>query len=758
MESVTDSPHAAGRRPAPPRPPVALAAALCLALVPALATPAAAYIGPGAGIAFLGSFMVLFATLFVAGLSLLTWPVRMVLRWLRSRKALARSRVDRVVILGLDGLDPRLAKRFMAEGKLPNFKRLTSEGSFQPLASTYPCMSPVAWSSFMTGTNPAKHNIFDFLSRDPRTYAPAISSSHIEEPARTLKVGRWVIPISRPSIRALRKSVPFWKLLGDHGVPCQVIRVPITFPPEKFNGQILSAMCIPDLRGTQGSFTFWSTDASECGRNSEIGEAAGGERHLVERRGDRIRGTIPGPPNALSRDRELLELPFEVRLDDAAHRATLAIDGGTGIELLEHEYSDWVPLSFAAGLGIKVHGVARFYIMRMGEHFSLYMTPIHLDPEHPAMPISHPSFFSMYLAKIFGKFATLGLAEDTWALNERVIDEKAFLEQALLFHREREQQFMNALDKVKKGLCCCVFDATDRIQHMFFRYIDEKHPAHDEAGAAEWRTVIEDMYQRCDRMVGKVMEQLDDRSVLMVISDHGFTTFRYGVNLNSWLRQHGFLVLKEGATGEGEWYADVDWSRTRAYAFGLGGIFLNQKGREGQGIVARGEEAAAVKAAIQEKLSALRHPEHGERAVLDVVDGDAVYDGPYAAAGPDLIVGFNRGFRVSWACAIGKMAEPVISDNTKSWSGDHCIDPRQVPGVFFCNRDIAAHYPSITDLAPTVLDLFGVDVPPHMDGTVLRVGDSGERLEPPPTPERELPDLDTGPTPPVDPEIQRQAG
>ena len=207
----------------------------------------------------------------------------------------------------------------------------------------------------------------------------------------------------------------------------------------------------------------------------------------------------------------------------------------------------------------------------------------------------------------------------------------------------------------------------------------------------------------------------------MVISDHGFSSFRRGVNLNAWLRREGYLTLADGASGASEWLRDVDWSRTRAYCLGLTGLFLNIRGREQSGIVAPGAEAEALKAEIRSKLEGLPDPDHGEIGIREAFDTSALYSGPYLENGPDLLIGYNAGYRVSWNCASGMVAEPVFTDNTKPWSGDHCIDPRLVPGVLFCNRPIATDDPALVDIAPTALQLFGIQPPPWMDGRPLKV-------------------------------------
>lgn len=680
-----------------------------------------AYVGPGAGFAFIGSFFALMAA-FLAGLaSLFVWPIRYVIRASRRRKAFGHAQVRRVVILGLDGLDPNLTDRWIAQGLLPNFKRLAELGSYSRLRTTYPSISPVAWSSFMTGVDPARHNIFDFLNRDIRTYKPKLSSSELGPATRTLQVGNWILPLGRPFIRNMRKSRAFWSILGEHGIPCNILRVPLTFPPEKFAGALLSAMCIPDLRGTQGSFTYYTTDPSEVGASEEAPEATGGARYLVTNEDGTIKARLPGPDNSLRKERGPIEIPFSLRLRTERREAILNF-GKQKYRLKEKEYSPWIRLTFKPAPGIKVYGIARFYITKMSPHFGLYVTPINIDPDKPAFPISWPPYYSVYLAKLIGEFATLGLAEDTWALNERVIDEEAFLKQTLDHHEEREKMFFNAIEKSREGVVACVFDGTDRLQHMFFRYLDDAHPANRGKDTERFRDTILDMYRRADDMVSRVMEKLGPHDHFMVISDHGFQSFRRGINVNTWLKQQGLLCLNDGGTVSADWFAGVNWSRTRAYAFGLGGIYINQKGREARGIVEPGAQTEAVKRQIISGLSGLRDEAAGQTAINEVFDNVVLHpSGPYRDNGPDLIVGYNIGYRASWEGAVGRVTEAVITDNTKSWSGDHCIDPRLVPGVLFSNRRIAAQEPAIGDLAPTILTSFGVAVPAHMTGKVLDV-------------------------------------
>ncbi len=657
-----------------------------------------AYIGPGAGFTFIGSFLILISAFALVFLSLLSWPVRLLFGWLFKRtKKRRKNDVRRVIVLGLDGMDPRRIDRLMAAGRLPNMAKLAQGGCYSRIESSIPPISPCAWSCFMTGSNPGKHNIFDFLNRDLNTYLPELSSSTIRTDAR-----------GRPSMKLLRKSIPFWHILGEHGVFSTVLRVPITFPPEKFRGLLLSGMCVPDLRGSQGTFTCFA----EFNGDEDIFE--GGEIvHVVFT--DHISQTaLPGPPDPKKGD-ALMKLP--VIINRNPKRGDCEVRLGSETRALElGVYSDWVRVSYKAGAFSKIHGICRLMLVSKAP-FRLYVTPLNIDPERPALPISHPNFYSMYLAKLNGPFATLGLAEDTWAHTEGVIDDKGFLDQSWDIDKERELMWFSALDKTRSGMCAVVFDTPDRIQHMFFRPRDAQPGTLTDPTAPN--DVLDKMYERMDGIVGKTMDKVRKDDVLFVLSDHGFTSFDRGVNLNAWLKNEGYLRCEPDAP-KSRYLRGIDWSQTSAYVFGLAGIYLNIVGREGKGIVAKAD-VARLKAAMTEKLLALVDPVTGRKAIHAVHDSSIAYTGPYAGNGPDLLVGFAEGYRASWRAASGEVEDDIFTDNTKSWSGDHSVDRSLVPGMFFSNRPLNLKEGiSLIDLAPTILDLFGIDVPGHMDGKVRK--------------------------------------
>lgn len=697
-------------------------AALILAAAAMLAAPASAYIGPGAGFAAAGSVLILLGTFVMAFGIVLIWPLKAVVR-LAVRRGKTRPKVKRMIVVGLDGFDPGLAKEFAAQGLMPNFDKLAREGCFYPLGTAYPSISPVAWSTYATGVDASRHNIYDFLTRDPCSYFPVLSSTDIRSMPRTLNLGLARVPFGQRTVyRLLQKSQPFWKLLGAQGVWSSIIRVPITFPPQKFkNGTLLAGMCVPDLQGTQGSFSFYST-------RERTGEKhIGGQQYQVRYKDGRIESNLTGPPG---KDGHAMKCPFKATFDAAARKITFEV-GTEKATVGVREYTPWLTIPFE-----NCTGIARFYVQEWeGDAIGIYVTPINIDPNAPAMPISHPFVYSIYLAKTMGAYATLGLAEDTWALNERVIDEEAFLKQSWLIYEERKKMLWDVLEKTKRGFVTVVFDTTDRICHMFYRYLDPTHPANKGKDTEKHKHVIRDVYAKMDELLAEIRAKLgDDKdTLLMVISDHGFCNFRRGVNLNTWLKQEGYLVLKEGQETSGDWFAQVDWEKTRAFTLGLTGIFVNRKGREAKGIVEPGPELEALCAEIKAKLEKLLDPVSGEHVVKEAFVTRKIHQGPYADMAPEILVGYHKGFRHSWDCATGAVSREIFTDNTKSWSGDHCVDPRLVPGVFWCNRKISVSDPNLLDLAPTALDLFGVQAPSYMQGRKLFAGpapSAGERVKP----------------------------
>ena len=688
---------------------LAVLPALCVALL-TLPQPSHAYIGPGAGMVFLSSFLAIFLAFVLALVLIVLGAFRWLLGLFRRQKQHENAKTRRVVVIGLDGCSPLIMERMMDEGKLPNLAALRETGHFSPLRTTCPPISPVAWSTFATGMNPGKHSIFDFLRRNPHTYQLELSSTRIREGTETVGLGPVKFERACTNVELQQKGKTFWEVLGENGVFSAVMRVPISYPPAQFNGVALAGMCAPDLLGTQGTFAYYTTE------EEEIADYESGLASLLQSDGNgSVRGEIRGPENPASEEHEPLTVPFELKTKGEDGPATLTLQGER-VELELGEYTDWVPVSFHAGLMRNVGGMTRFLLLENNSKVRLYQMPLNIDPGSPTMPIASPLIFSTYLQKAHGRFSTLGLAEDTWALNEGILSDQAFIDQCYLFHHERRKMLFDMLGKIRDGAVIFVFDITDRIQHMF---LGRRGYGGDAYG--DTPQVVEDVYETADELIGKVRETLDDDTVLMVMSDHGFGTFNRCMDLNRWLHEQGYLAVdEEGA---------VDWSRTRAYSMGLAGIYVNQQGREAEGIVPS-EEAAALKREIAAKLQEDTDPDTGDCAVRQVFEAARIYSGLYAEDSPDLVVGWAQGYRNSWDSVLGKVGDAAYFDNPKPWAADHCMHPAEVPGVFFCDRKVDAEDIWIGDIAPTVLDLLGVEAPGTMDGRavpVVGLDDDGRR-------------------------------
>ncbi len=678
---------------------------ICVVLL-GLAAPCHAYIGPGAGMVFLSSFLAIFLAFLLAIVLIVLGAFRWLFGLFRGQKRREGAQARRVVVVGLDGCSPIIMERLMDEGRLPNLAKLRADGWYHPLRTTCPPISPVAWSTFATGTNPGKHNIFDFLRRNPFTYQPELSSTRMREGVREVGVGPFKLKQSCVNVELEQKGRAFWEILGAEGIFSAVMRVPISYPPPSFHGVALAGMCAPDLLGTQGTFAYYTTEPDE------IASYESGLASLLESDGNGLlRGEIRGPESPTSAEHEPLSVPFTLKPKGGDGAATLTLQGER-VKLKVGEYTDWLPVSFRAGLRKRIKGITRFLLLENNSKVRLYQMPLNIDPASPSMPIASPLIFSTYLQKAHGNFSTLGLAEDTWGLNEGILTDEAFIEQCYIFHRERRKLFFDMLDKVRDGAVVFVFDITDRIQHMF---LGRQGYGGDAYG--ETPEVVEDVYETADELIGLVREKLDDDTVLMVMSDHGFGTFNRCMDLNRWLHEQGYLALDDSG--------QIDWSRTRAYSMGLAGVYVNQQGREAQGIVAP-EDAVALRQELAAKLEAEVDAGTGDCPVRQVFEAASVYSGLYADDASDLIVSWAQGYRSSWDSVVGKVGEATYYDNPKPWAADHCMHPAEVPGVFFCNRKVAGDDVWIGDIAPTVLSLFGVDAPEAMDGMALEVQSAGD--------------------------------
>jgi predicted AlkP superfamily phosphohydrolase/phosphomutase len=613
----------------------------------------------------------------------------------------------KLIILGIDGLDPDLLTKFMAEGKMPNFARLAEQGSFRRLTTSIPPQSPVAWSNLITGMNAGGHGIFDFIHRDPKTFQLYFSTSRVEGPKHSLHVGSWVIPLGSGTAEQLRHGKAFWEILDEQSVPNYVYRIPANFPPIAAKGKTLSGMGTPDLRGTYGTFTFYTDDPTAA-----VGAVEGGEVVQVEVKNNRVATDLFGPDNTFRKNSPPATEPFTVDVDPLEPVARIGVQDQQFV-LKEGEWSGWVPLEFQlmpvfGNMIGNVKGMCRFYLKQTHPRFQLYVSPINIDPENPALPISTPTNYSRDLAKQIGEFHTQGIAEDTKALTAGVLDDKEFLEQAHTVLAEHRRAFDVEFPKFHDGLFFFYFSSLDLNGHMLWRLTDPQSPAYDAALADRYGPSLEEFYEQIDQVLGEVMPRVDNNTTLLVLSDHGFAPFRRSFNLNTWLLNNGYVARKAGASGDAsEPFADVDWSRTRAYGLGINGLYLNVRGREREGVVDPAQADALLRE-IRQRLLEIRDPKDGSQVITRIDLASEAYQGPYAHSGPDALVGYNRGYRSGWKTILGAFPADVLEDNTNAWSGDHCMDFTKVPGVLLSNRKIDAQTPALTDIAPTILSEFGI--------------------------------------------------
>lgn len=620
----------------------------------------------------------------------------------------------KIIILGLDGLDPNLLKLWMDAGKLPAFSRLRSEGSFSRLRTSIPPQSPVAWSNFITGTNPGGHGIFDFIHRDPENYMAIFSASATTETTKTLSIGNVVLPISGGNVENLRKGKAFWQILEDYDIPATVFKIPSNYPPSPTKQRTISGMGTPDIRGTYGIFNYYTTAPAKI--NEDIG---GGKIHEVYVIGNMVESKLPGPINSFKKDRPDSSIDFRVYIDPVNPIAKIVIQDHEFI-LKEGEWSSWKKLNFKMIPTQSASGICMFYLKQIRPEFKLYVSPINIDPGDAILPISTPKSYSEELEKIFGPFYTQGLPADTSALDNGVLDDGEFLKQDDIVLKERLQMFEYELERFDSGLLFYYLSSSDQRQHMFWRLIDKEHPNFDALLASKYGNTIENIYIESDKILDKAIQKADKNTIIMVLSDHGFSPFRRSFNLNTWLKEYAYhSLINEWRQGESSLFLNTDWSKTKAYALGLNGLYINQKGREAQGIVSDGAEKEMLVREIARKLENFKDPKTGDKPVLRAFISKDVYKGPYVKDAPDIILGFNYGYRISWSSPLGRMPKNIMEDNTEKWSGDHCMAPEVIPGILLMNRKIKSDFPALYDLAPTILKIFGIKKPPEMIGNPI---------------------------------------
>jgi predicted AlkP superfamily phosphohydrolase/phosphomutase len=692
------------------------------------------------------------------------------------------AHAEKVIVLGFDGVDANYTERWMNEGKLPNLAKLRATGTFRPLLPTTPAQTPVSWSTFSTGVDPGRTGIFDFLRRDPKTYLPVFAAfDETTEPfllgkrnpiafaaavtllfaliaavllMRRRRIGGLVllavgaalgagtfaavkkyIPEKRPGVINRRQGIPFWDAASQAGKKATIIHVPVTFPATDFGhgdhqGHMLSGLGVPDVSGRVGKpFYFTSElDFKRAGANEFSIEVV----QLEDNKGV-IQTTIQGPPNKLFGDPPYISIPMTITV--AEDRNSIEIEvSGKKYPLKAGEWTGWVDFVFPFNPLIKVRGISRFHLLSVQPEVKLYLSPINFDPRSlpPGFKISGPTDWAPQLAKELGPYKTLGWQIDTWAISEGFATEQIFWDDMEWTVTQSRKIFNSLLQKDDDLLVQC-FEFPDRVGHVFWRIVDPKHPAYDAKLAAEWGDALLKSYQLMDEIVGDAMKAAERKNALLLVaSDHGFASFRRHVHYNTWLVLNGYMTLKTGVQvkdrnvemlfDQGQFWENVDWSKTRAYAMGLGEVYINVKGRESQGIVEPGAEYDALKKELQTRLVAMVDPETNEHPVRRVLSREEAYKKFDPNMIPDLFVMNNDGYRVSWQTSLGGVPKVLFEDNKAVWSGDHCsVDPEIVKGIFFTNRKLAtARAPYIADVYPTVLGALGVKAPYEVDGVELR--------------------------------------
>jgi len=628
-----------------------------------------------------------FAGLTIAGLSY---------KYLSSKgqrvKVCSDQMFKKVVVVGVDGMDPKITSTLMRDGDLPNLSALSESGAFSPLTTSNPPNSPVAWTSISTGSNPAKHNIFDFIRRDPTSYTPLLSLSKSSGGLTGTKYESYV---SAPK---------FWELTSDAGIPTSIIRWPVTFPPDKVSGKLISGLGVPDVKGFLSGYTYYCEGG--CGESDK----ASNKLVKLEGEGGVFKTQVFGPRTM--KGQTPVETPADITFKVEEDEVVLEADG-VSHRVLVGSWSPFVKVKFKVSLFKSVSGIFKVFVEGV-KPLKLYACAVQIDPSDPLTPISHPSSFSSELVDEIGLYYTLGMPEETDGYVDERLSSEGFLAQIREIERSRKAAFDLLFDRFMNkdgGVFAFVFDSSDRVQHVFW----EHKILGGESSQVQVSEPVRSYFREKDEFIGGLTSKLGDDTLLMLISDHGFTSFEKGVSLNTWLSDMGYLTLTKKITEEddGSLFRYVDWSNTKAYSCGFNSVYVNLKGREGEGIVS---DKAEVLDDLRRDLHSFKDDEYGGKVVNEAYLTSDVYSGPELNECQDLVLGFNPGYRMAWQTAIGGFTSEALVVNDKRWAGDHLVDPKFVPGVIFSNQSIENGNPSQMDVAPTILKALGLGVPDTMDG------------------------------------------
>jgi hypothetical protein len=499
-------------------------------------------------------------------------------------------------------------------------------------------------------------------------------------------------------------------------------------PPS--DAKVLAGMGTVDMRGGYGTYTLLADRPVDADDPKGDVQRVSVQDFDLDGRPDTVEATLKGPPNLfhlrpgqMPGPGDYLTTRVTVHLDPDSDTAVVKL-GSQAALLRQGEWSEWMDVSYdalPAGL-LPLSGSVRFFAMELRPGFKLYASAVNLSPASPPQVLTSPESWIEELHAALGHFYTLGMPEETGALRDGVFDDDDYLRQVALVQHDSRGMLELALDRFAPGDATFVYLSDIDLQcHMLWRHADPKypgqgHPARDPAVAAAHAHDIERFYQDVDAALGRVRERLPEGTRLIVMSDHGFQPYTRKFSLNAWLRDQGYLVLADGRRTGRVGLEDVDWSRSRAYGIGFNGLYLNLAGRESQGSV-RAEEAPALLAEIAARLEAERDPKNGERVVVRAYPAAEAFHGARAREGPDLVVGYNRGYAGSDPSTLGEIGEAVLEDNTSRWSGNHLIDPSLVPGVLLVNAPIADGEHGLVDVTASILDYYGLAPAPGMLGT-----------------------------------------